>query len=195
MSKGVACKECGARIAPATAKRTGGLCTKCKQGARHPVENMLWQPSTVLTVDGYLALVRGLPLPTAEQRRNFVDYVACAHSWYKHLHGFLPGSPFYFFLDRAAGCDWLTLRDGSYVIAERKKQGFHYSDIPTAEYRTRFGYLSYSCAEGTAVLVAGGPLALPRDKAVAVPGKDARPCYLPEPVLDAGRAELTAVIQ
>ncbi len=153
-----------------------------------------WQPSTVLSVDRYLALLRGLPLPTPEQRQNFVAYVTCAHSWYKHLPAFLPGAPFYFYLDRSAGCNWVPLPDGSYVITERKKQGFHYSDIPTAEYRTRFGYLDYSCAEGTAVFAVGGPLALPRDKAVALPGEDARPCYLPEPILEAGRVELTAVI-
>ena len=145
-------------------------------------------------MDAYLALVRELPLPTVEQRRNFVEYVATAHSWYKHLPASLPGAPFYFFVDRAAGCDWLALRDGSNAIAERTGQGFHYSSIPTAEYRTRFGFLSYSCESGTAVFLSGEPLTLPRDKVVAIPGEDARPCYLPQAILDAGRAELTAVI-
>jgi len=145
-------------------------------------------------VEGYLALVRNLPLPTSEQRRNFVDYVACAHSWYKHLPAFLPGAPFYFYIDRPAGCNWVRPQDGSYVVAERQKEGFHYSDIPTAEYRTRFGYLSYSCASGTAVFAGGGALTLPRDKVVAIPGEDARPSYLPEAVLNTGRLGLTAVI-
>ena len=164
------------------------------QGKWYPVVTMLAQPSRVLSVDAYLAQVRGLPLPTDEQRRNFVDYVANAHSWYKHLPAFLPGAPFHFFVDRAAGCDWLALRDGSRAIAERTEQGFHYSSIPTAEYRTRFGFLSYSCARGTAVFLSGEPLTLPRDKVVAIPDEEARPCCLPHAILDAGRAELTAVI-
>lgn len=193
LSKGVTCKKCKSTITRTMAKRTGGLCEKCKDG-QHPVENMLWPPSAVLSLDDYLALVRRVPLPSAEQRRNFVAYVATAHSWYKHLPAYLPGAPFYFYVDKSAGCDWVPLRDGSYMIAEREKHGFHYSDLPTAEYRTRFGYLSYSCAWGTAVLVSGGPLALPRDKAVAIPGENAQPCYLPEPILKAGRVELTAVI-
>jgi hypothetical protein len=155
---------------------------------------MLTQPFRALSVEAYVALVQNLPLPTSRQRRNFVDYVACAHSWYKHLPLFLPGDPFYFYIDRSAGCDWVRQQDGSYVIAERQKQGFHYSDIPTAEYRTRFGYLSYSCSSGTAVFAGGEALTLPRDKVVAIPGEDARPRYLPEAVLNTGRVELTAVI-
>jgi hypothetical protein len=155
---------------------------------------MLGQPPRVLSLDDYLALFRSLPLPTAQQRRNFVKFVSTAHSWYKHLPVYLPGAPFYFFLDGAAGSDWVALRDGSYAIAERKERGFHYSDIPTAEYRTRFGFLSYFCEEGTAVFRGGADRALPRDKVVAIPGRDATPWCLPQPVLDSGRAELTAVI-
>ena len=157
--------------------------------------DLLAEPSTLLALREYLVLIRDLPLPTAEQRRNFVDYVATAHSWYKHLPTFFPGAPFYFFVDRAAGCDWLALRDGSRAMAERKAQGFHYSDIPTRKYRTRFGFLSYSCAAGTAVFCPGqGAVAIPRDKVVAIPDEDGRPCCLPQPILDASRAELTAVI-
>jgi hypothetical protein len=155
---------------------------------------LLTHPFKALSVEGYLALVQNLPLPSVEQRRAFIDYVATAHSWYKHLPGFLPGKPFYFFIDRSAGCDWLCRQDGSRAIAEREKEGFHYSDIPTAEYRTRFGFLNYSCAQGTAVFLSGDPLTLPRDKIVAIPGEDAQPCCLPQPVQDAGRVELTAVI-
>ncbi len=195
MSTRVACQKCGASILPATAERTGGLCMPCKEGRRRDLEGMLAKPSKVLSMDEYLALVRGLPLPTAEQRREFVEYVTSAHSWYKHLPTFLPGAPFNFFIDGAAGCDWVALRDGSYAIAEREEPGFHYSDIPTAEYRTRFGSLSYSCEEGTAVFALGrGPMAMPRDKVVAIPGEDAQPCCLPQPILDAGRVELTNVI-
>jgi len=155
---------------------------------------MLPHPLIVLSLEGYLSLVRGLPLPSAEQRRNFVDFVSTAHSWYKHLTVFFPGALFYFFIDRAAGCDWLVFRDGSHAIAERKKQGFHYSAIPTAEYRARFGFLSYSAAEGTTVLLSGEPLSFPRDKVVAIPGEDDGLCGLPQPILEAGRVELTGIV-
>jgi hypothetical protein len=86
------------------------------------------------------------------------------------------------------------MQDGSRAIAERKKQGFHYSDIPTAEYRARFGFLGYSCKEGTAVFLSGEPLAYPRDKVVTIPGEDAKPRYLPPALLKAGQAEATAVV-
>ena len=155
---------------------------------------MLPHKSTVLSLEEYLTLVRGLPLPTTEQRKDFVDYVANSHSWYKHLPAFLPGADFYFYLDKAAGCDWLTLPDGSHAIAERRKRGFHYSAIPTAEYRARFGFLSYSCAGGTAVFLSGEPLAFPRDKIVAVPDENAKPRALPQPIQEAGRAVLTGII-
>lgn len=195
MSTSVACQKCGASILPATAERTGGLCMPCKQGNQRDLEKLLAQPSKVLSLQEYLALLRDPSLPTIEQRRDFVDYVTSAHSWYKHLPMYLPGAPFYFFIDRFAGCDVIALRDGSYAIAEREEQGFHYSDIPTTEYRTRFGFLNYSCAEGTAVyLLDQEAMALPRDKVVAIPGEDGQPCCLPQPILDAGRVELTAVI-
>src|SRR5215472_1749867 len=80
-----------------------------------------------LSLQEYLAVIRGLPLPTSEQRRQFVDYVTGAHSWYKHLPRHLPGQPFYFFIDRYAGCDLIVRKDGSRAMAEREKHGFHYS--------------------------------------------------------------------
>jgi hypothetical protein len=167
----------------------------CKQGGRRDLEEVLARPLGVLSMQEYLALVQDLPLPAAEQRGRFVDYVTSAHSWYKHLPRYLPGAPFYFFIDRFAGCDWVALRDGSYGIAEREEEGLHYSDIPTIEYRTRFGFLSYSCEEGTAVFPLGrGDMALPRDKMLAIPGEDGQPCGMPQPVLEAGRVELTAMI-
>jgi hypothetical protein len=167
----------------------------CKQGGRRALEKVLAPPLKSLSMREYLALLQDLPLPAVEQRRNFVDYVTSAHSWYKHLPTYLPGAPFYFYIDRFAGCDWVALRDGSYGIAERKEAGFHYSDIPTEEYRVCFGFLSYSCEEGTAVVPLGrGDRALPRDKIVAIPGEDAKPCGLPQPVLEAGRVALTAMI-
>jgi hypothetical protein len=107
----------------------------------------------------------------------------------------LPGAPFYLFVDRFAGCDCVALPNGSYTMVEREKQGFHYSAIPTAEYRARFGFLSYSCAHGNAVfLVNQGAMPIPRDKVVAIPGEDGQPRCLPRAILDSGRVDLTAII-
>jgi hypothetical protein len=148
-----------------------------------------------LSLQEYLAVIRGLPLPTSEQRRQFVDYVTGAHSWYKHLPRYLPGQPFYFFMDRHAGCDCVVRKDGSRAMVEREKQGFHYSAIPTAEYRARFGFLGYACAAGTAVLLINqDPMAIPRDKYVVIPGEDGHGQGLPQAILEAGKVELTAVI-
>ena len=33
----------------------------------------------------YLEIIKQYPLPTDEQTRAFAEYVAGAHSWYKHL--------------------------------------------------------------------------------------------------------------
>ena len=74
----------------------------CKLGRRRGLEEVLTPPPGDLSMKEYLALVQDLPLPTAEQRRNFVDYVTSAHSWYKHLPRYLPGAPFYFFIERFA---------------------------------------------------------------------------------------------
>jgi hypothetical protein len=195
MSK-VACTRCGAMILPATATRTSGLCMPCfKPRVRLPLLGIARQPSATFTLTQYLRLVAGLPLPTQEQRENFVDYVSHAHSWYKHLPLYLPGVPFYFFIDKYAGCDRMLQEDGTAALRERIKRGFHYSDIPTGEYRSRFGHLAYSCGAGSTVLALGeGPIAMPRDETVAVPGDDAEMYWLPPEILDAGQVRLTAVI-
>jgi hypothetical protein len=99
----------------------------------------------------YLETVRELPRPSEQQISNFIDYVAAAHSWYKHLPLLPPGIDFYFFFDPNSGCD-LVIESGNAHYRERKKHGFHYSAIPTAEYRNRFGYLEYFSSAGTTVL-------------------------------------------
>ena len=195
MSTRVVCQKCGASILPATAERTDGLCMACVQAKLLDLAKLLAPPSAVLSLQQYFALVRDLPLPTSEQRRNFVEYVCTAHSWYKHLPRFLPGAPFYFYMDKFAGWDRVRLEDGSFAMVERETQGFHYSDIPTDEYVRRFGFLNYSCSKGTAVFALGqGPMAVPRDGVVAVPDDEGHLCCLPQPIVDAGRVELTAVI-
>jgi len=148
-----------------------------------------------LSLDQYLDLLAAVPLPTEPQRDGFVDYVAHAHSWYKHVPPFPPGAPFYFFLDKYAGCDRVRLADGGTVLKERAARGFHYSAIPTTEYRRRFGFLAFSCGSGTTVrLVGGDSVVIPRDKTARVPGDDARMRGLPTEILQAGMVRLTGLI-
>ncbi len=195
ISSRVPCQKCGASILPATAERTGGLCMPCARPRRRDLGNLLAPPPTELSLEQYRALVRDLPRPTSEQRQNFIEYVCTAHSWYKHLPHFLPGAPFYFFLDKFSAWDLVALEDGSYVIAEREKPGFHYSAIPTLEYRTRFGFLSYACGAGTSVIpLSHKGLLVPRDKVAAVVRDDGVQRRLPRAILEAGRVELTSVI-
>ena len=149
----------------------------------------------LLTLREYLSLISDIPLPTQQQKENFVEYVSHAHSWYKHLPMFQPGAPFYFFIDKYSGYDRLVQKDGTAVLAERVIQGFHYSALPTAEYRAYFGYLAFSCCFGkTVVLLSDGPVAVPMDHLAAVPGDDASMYRLPTEIAVAGLTRLTAVI-
>ena len=148
-----------------------------------------------LSLDQYIDLLSGVPLPTQEQKENFVQYVSYAHSWYKHLPLYQPGAPFYFFIDKYAGYDRLVSRDGTAILKERMERGFHYSEYPTAEYRDLFGHLAYCCGYGKKVIpLSKGPVVIPRDDLAAVPDDDARMQRLPSEVVDAGVTRLTAII-
>lgn len=193
------CPECGVIINPDTAEGTGGLCESWFElildAAEAATEEAQAEPSMSLSLKQYLALLDGAPTPTPEQRENFVEYVSHAHSWYKHLPLYPPGCPFYFFLDKYAGCDRVRAPDGRAIMVERTEQGFHYSAIPTEEYRARFGYLAYSCDAGTTVVLASPrPIVVPRDKIAAIERDDARKVGLPPEILDAGVVQLTGVI-
>ena len=147
-----------------------------------------------LTLGQYVDLLSGVPLPTQQQKQNFVEYVSHAHSWYKHLPLYPPGAPFYFFIDKYAGCDRLVSRDGTAILRERTEGGFH-SNYPTAKYLDFFGHLAYSCGFGTKVIpLSKGPMVIPRDDLSAVPGDDARMYRLPSEIIEAGVTRLTAVI-
>ena len=127
----------------------------------------------LLTLGEYLSLISDIPLPTQEQKENFVEYVSHAHSWYKHLPMDQPGAPFYFFIDKYAGYDRFLQKDETAFLEARVTKGFHYSALPTAEYLARFGHLAYSCGYGkTVVLLSDGPVAVPRDDIPAVPGDE-----------------------
>ena len=148
-----------------------------------------------LSLPQYVDLLAGVPLPTEQQKQNFIEYVSHAHSWYKHLPLYLPGAPFYFFIDKYAACDRFVSRDGTAILKERPEQGFHYSDHPTAEYRHLFGHLAYCCCYGKKIIPLGKePIAIPRDDLAAVPGDDARMYRLPREIIDAGATRLTAAI-
>lgn len=152
------------------------------------------QQVVTLTVTEYLNLLSAVPLPSTQQKSEFAEFVSSAHSWYKHLPPNLPGQPFYFFIDKYAGCNRLLQKDGTAVLVERPEQGFHYSDLPTTEYRSRFGYLAFSCSSGTSVFVADWPLVHSRDKVAAVPGDDGKMYGIPREILEVGEARLTAMI-
>jgi hypothetical protein len=95
----------------------------------------------MLGLSAYRQLVATAPRPTEEQCTDFVRYVATAHSWYKHLPYRLPGVPLVFYIDPFAGCD--AVREGGATrLVPRESQGFHYSALPTMDYRRRFGHLS-----------------------------------------------------
>jgi len=152
------------------------------------------QHIATLTLAEYRSLLSDVPVPSKKQKSEFAEFVSAAHSWYKHLPPNLPGQPFYFFVDKYAGCDRLLREDGTAVVVERSEQGFHYSDLPTKEYRSRFGYLAFSCNSGTSVFVANWPLVYSRDKVAAVPGDDGKMYGLPKEILETGETRLTAII-
>ena len=152
------------------------------------------QQVATLTLAEYLHLLSGVPLPSTQQKSEFAEFVSTAHSWYKHLPPNSPGQRFYFFIDKYAGCDRHLYKNGTAVLADRREHGFHYSDIPTTEYRSRFGYLAFSCSSGTSVFVVEWPVLHSRDKITAVPGDDGKMYGLPKEILEVGETQLTSVI-
>lgn len=166
-----------------------GKSTPLRHSPNDDLEKLL-APSRVLPIREYADLLRDVPIPTTLQRLNFVEYVTTAHSWYKHLPRYLPGAPFYIFINRFAGCRWQA---GWFV--EKEKPEEHYSDLATAEYRARFGFLSY-CAcddEGIRLLECQRTAGLWEELAANL-GALAQLSAVPQPVLQAGLVRLTAAI-
>lgn len=89
---------------------------------------------------GYIAETIDLPIPTDQQCKNFVDYVANAHSWYKHLSYKTP-TPFIFFLEPFVMM--YHLKDGSVEEVTDKKSLFHYSEMLTSDYQEKYGRWTY----------------------------------------------------
>ena len=149
-----------------------------------------------LTLAEYRALARELPVPTPRQVRQFAEYVAGAHSWYKHLPPLPAKTPIQIYLDPGAGMQLVQGAHG--VRAEvRDKTGFHYSWLPTAVHHERFGHLAFSKSSGTSVSLQS------RDGSRLRPSDDAPGVYsaatgafrqLPEEALMAGRAFISGIV-
>ncbi len=93
--------------------------------------------------------------PTPTQVANFVDYVADAHSWYKHLPTFGSGAPFYFYMNPVAGLARrrdIETKELEFLVKEEGEQFFHYNEMSTDKYLDQFGKLSFSCNRGTVLL-------------------------------------------
>lgn len=154
-----------------------------------------------MDIDAYRLLVSVTTPPTDSQIEAFSDYVAAAHSWYKHLPMQPPGVGYYFYIDLNAGMDHLVHASGEVMVRARTPDTdpFHYSWMTTADYRERFGCLAFSCAAGSSVfgtdqvsgetvLVDGNSLnpVLQVDRGSAM-----RP---PKQILDSGACSLTALV-
>ena len=154
-----------------------------------------------MDIDAYRLLVSAVAPPTDSQIDAFADYVASAHSWYKHLPLQPPGLSFHFYIDPNAGMDHLVHASGEVTVRARtpNTEWFHYAWITTADYRERFGCQAFSCSavgsvfgtdqvNGETVLVDGNSLhpvlQVDRDSAM-------RP---PKQILDAGICSLTALV-
>lgn len=151
----------------------------------------------VLTLPQYRALVTSLTMPTLLQMQQFAEFVAGAHSWYKHLPLLPPGQPLQFFLDPAAGMQLVAKSGGIVEATPRIERGFHYSWLPTTEYRDRFGYLAFSRSSGTSVslLLRDGSQLIESDDVASVFDFTIRTaCQLPEEVIQAGGAFISGIV-
>ena len=102
----------------------------------------------------YRDVARQLPRPTEVQFRDFAEYIAEEHSWYKHLPVDAPGAPFVFYLDPNAGRDLLIGAGGaaSYRDRSASTKRLHHATLLTDVYRERFGYLEYFTPAGSWIL-------------------------------------------
>lgn len=123
-----------------------------------------------LTLTDYVSLTAALPTPTLKQMEDFARFVSHAHSWYKHLPLLPPGVPFHFFIDPFAGMQRVVAPNGTLQLTERVGKGFHYSWLPTEEYRNRFGYLAFvqSFSSSISLLQSDGQRLIPTDDAAYI---------------------------
>jgi hypothetical protein len=92
----------------------------------------------------YLQAVAHLPLPTAAQTADFTAHVLGARSWYKHIPRIHPAARLILFLDPDAGTQLIITPNGEEIHPLLTAEDcWHHSQLPTAEYRRRFGHWSY----------------------------------------------------
>src|SRR5215470_13221521 len=150
-----------------------------------------------LTLDEYRELLAETPTPSSEQLDAFARFVSTAHSWYKHLPTLPPGVPMIFYLDPGAGTQRVVDKRGRVREVERRKPGFHYSWLPTAEYRDRFGCAAFAAMAGTRVSLirSDGSQDVPSDDEPRIfAPRYAELVALPTEVLEAGTADISGLI-
>ena len=158
-----------------------------------------------LTLRQYRKLAREF-IPSQPQIDDFVDYVAGAKSWYKHLPLWPPGVPFHFFIDPWAGLDRLLMPDGRVAHLRRtdEQRRFHHSWIKTDDYRSKYGRLTFAADAGDSLFFTLAAQ-LPDGKVLRgmVDGNWSRitihlgengEFQLPDELLAAGRVELTGMM-
>ena len=154
-----------------------------------------------MDIDAYRALADAVAVPSDRQIEAFADFVASAHSWYKHLPLQPPGVAFHFYLDPNAGMDQLVHASGEVTVRTRTPdtESFHYGWMTTADYRERFGCLAFSCAAGSSVFGTD----LVGEETVLVDSNTLHPVLQvdrdstmrpPKQILDAGTCSLTALV-
>ncbi len=154
-------------------------------------------PPKEIPLARYRAMCQRLPRPTEAQIEAFARHVAEAHSWYKHLPLNPPGRPLQFFVDPHAGLQRVLCAEGRLDHFEREKQGFHYSWIPTREYRKNFGHLAYSRSSGMMVGLPDidGDIEIGSDEAPIVGDPETGHLGLvPEAILKLGQQHVTGMI-
>ncbi len=136
--------------------------------------------------------------PTQDQITAFVNYVSNAHSWYKHLPGLGPGAEFFLFINPAAGyARKLNRTTGQYDfrIKQVGEKFFHYNQMPTQTYHTKFGHLAFSSKHGTIVfLKTAQGLSSSKVTKPYMFLPDGTHLEMPEQILEAARCSLTGVI-
>lgn len=149
----------------------------------------------------YLHCVVPLPVPTNEQIADFVSFVSCAKSWYKHLPAHPPGAPLYFYLDPNAGRERLRRWGHQAIYRDREEhtKRIHYSWMTTVDYRKRFGYLAFCCRSGTGIwmdeMLADGIAVLdPNVSEPLIEGEPGKLLLVPEGVLETGACLVTRTL-
>lgn len=148
-----------------------------------------------LRLGAYRELFAGTTRPGSGQVDDFVTFVAGKHSWYKHLPLTPPGSLFTFFLDPCAGTQWVTDADGVEGPADIVDMStmFHYSMMPTQQYRQRFGLLNVSCGAAPSFSLHSADSSSEFRSSPSI-WSEGRSHAIPAAVLMAGRLRLTGVI-